>query len=253
MTVSIDGSICLWDTQGLCVASELNVLSIPCPALAVLLSDNRHIACAGHSSDVEIVDLWSLDVVATLSGKHQDWICSLFPLPQNEDSTSLLLTASVDGEIVFWMITFAQDNADPKSKNLSGRPPECIPLTSVMIEGGTILNAAVSPNLKTVLVVCAEKWILLTAANPRMLFEVPAPEGRQWCGGAFMHYNRVILWDKSEAFIYVLPSQADLHTISFVPISPSKFNSNASASNDSLFLPKVSKSFFNRKETNDIE
>ena len=51
--VSIDGSICIWDLHGLCVASENKVLAIPRPKHAVLLSDNRHIACAGFSSDIE--------------------------------------------------------------------------------------------------------------------------------------------------------------------------------------------------------
>ena len=136
----------------------------------------------------------------------------------------MLVSSSVDGEVVIWSLDLSKKNssATPELKRIpstiSLKPQsECIPFCSIIVEDGSPISVEVSPNMKCILVVCSDKWILYTASNPRVLFKVASPEGMQILGGSFVNYNRVIIWGKEKAYVYCLPDQDSIPIASFFP------------------------------------
>eukprot|EP00027_Filamoeba_sp_ATCC50430_P008805 CAMPEP_0168549782 /NCGR_PEP_ID=MMETSP0413-20121227/5285_1 /TAXON_ID=136452 /ORGANISM="Filamoeba nolandi, Strain NC-AS-23-1" /LENGTH=137 /DNA_ID=CAMNT_0008580189 /DNA_START=281 /DNA_END=690 /DNA_ORIENTATION=+ len=133
----------------------------------------NHIACAGHSTFIEIVNLRKLKVTLTLSA-HQHWITSLFATNLGVSYNPLLISAGSEGVIQFWSVKKGESD---------------VPLQTLSVQ--------LSPNSKAILIVTSEEWLLCTAKAGQEVCHVKCPEVGGWKGGVFFSNHICLVWSKA--------------------------------------------------------
>eukprot|EP01114_Cavostelium_apophysatum_P014603 TRINITY_DN3823_c0_g1_i3.p1 TRINITY_DN3823_c0_g1~~TRINITY_DN3823_c0_g1_i3.p1 ORF type:complete len:1445 (-),score=432.44 TRINITY_DN3823_c0_g1_i3:36-4370(-) len=200
ISVSSDGSLCIWSYyDGRCLMSFDKLLKCS-PTSLQLLPDGYHLACSGRHSDVEIVNLKTLKVSMSLSG-HQQWVTSIYAcdLKTGEAYSPILITASVD-VIQFWSMKKGEQEH---------------PLQSICLEIDEPLAIALAPNFRSLLIVTAKRWMLLTAKDHTEIANVPCPDS-EWVGGSFYGSRTVIVWSKEgNSYMYPIPSLGKAPPLSF--------------------------------------
>ncbi|KAL6041424.1 hypothetical protein QOT17_024947 [Balamuthia mandrillaris] len=198
VSLSEDGTLCAWDyTEGCCVDSvpqlfdRTSTEGMDSPTKMVTMPDNRHIACAGQSSLVFIVDLWTMKVVHKIK-RHSDWVIDLFScdLGGGMRHHPCLLSMGIDGILHFSSLlkvcgggnSGAADGSTAglaltsSSGSVSTLSPE-FALQTLCLSPDSALPVAVSvsPSLQTLLILTETHWLIYTMQSPRLLASVECP------------------------------------------------------------------------------
>lgn len=114
-------STCLLESS-ICNFSHLSVFKCS-PTTLKLLPDRRHIAAAGHSPHIEILDLATMKIVRRM-GPHQDWLVALDWCMHSR--TPMLVSISQDNLFRMWMLddellkgSDSSTSAQPKEEHLA--------------------------------------------------------------------------------------------------------------------------------------
>lgn len=101
VSVSIDGTLCIWSYyDGRCLACSERLLKCS-PTMLTILPSGYHVAVAGNHTDIEIVNLKKLKISAIMSA-HQTWVTSLFAA-QLRSGEPVLISGSAD-VVQFWSL-----------------------------------------------------------------------------------------------------------------------------------------------------
>jgi len=199
VSVSTDGTVCIWSYyDGRCLASAENLLKCS-PTTVILLPSGKHIACSGHHSDIEIVNLRQMKVSSVLSA-HQNWVKAIYACEPKEHGASPLLISASSDVIQFWSL----------KKNEMDHP-----IQSLCLDVGDPIAIALAPNMKSLLIVTSQRWLLLTARDHNEVANVPCPDS-EWVGGSFVSNRAVMIWSKEgNAYLYPIPRLEKAQPLSF--------------------------------------
>lgn len=217
ISVSIDGTLCIWNfSDGRCLACVEELL-MPYPTCITLLPSGTHIATCGRHYYIEVVSLKKLKISNKFLG-HTNWVTSLYACdlsPTQQVHSPMLISAGMDGIIQFWSLR----------KNDGG-----LPVQTFCFDIGTPLSVALSPDFKTLLVVSQQEFVIYTAKDSREVLSVPCPDPGGWKGGSYMNSRSVIVYSKEgNAYLYTIPRLEKAALLSFatmdMPKQPTKMNS----------------------------
>lgn len=195
VTLSIDGTLCIWNlTDGRCMAIETYLLNSE-PTCCCVLPGKQSIVVAGQTQ-IEIVDLEKLRVIRVLEG-HTEWIQTLdnglLPsLPDTEKITTLL-SVGRDTCVRYWTTkNNGEWNQEPSYEYISKY------IDPVMI--------CHSANWNIIVLVTEKKWMIYQFHNQKPLFEIDSPEGKHFRGAKFVSEKHLFLYtDEGIGLLYELP------------------------------------------------
>jgi len=198
VSVSNDGTLCIWSFyDGRCLACAEKLLKCS-PTMLTILPSGYHVAVAGNHTDIEIVNLKKLKISKIMSA-HQTWVTSLFAA-ELRSGEPVLISGSAD-VIQFWSL----------KKNETDHP-----IQSLCLDITEPLSIALAPNARSVLIVTAKRWLLVTARDHKEVANVLCPDS-EWSGGSFVSNRAVMIWSKEgNAFLYPIPRLEKSIPLSFV-------------------------------------
>lgn len=198
-----NGELCLWDTDdGICIQTN----TVPGMHLALLsfhvaigTGKEWRVVCYGSYSDIFVLDALSLEVLYTLCAPSAtNWIsaaCVVRPARRPED---VVVAVSLSGMLNIWMLkatieskysepTYNQELMEVKNSKATGIC--CNPFTQ-----------------RSILIVCAEEWLMYDAGDFKFLATVSSPPGQVWMGGDFVAADCVLIWTRDgKSYLYKLP------------------------------------------------
>eukprot|EP01117_Protostelium_nocturnum_P009691 TRINITY_DN3461_c0_g1_i1.p1 TRINITY_DN3461_c0_g1~~TRINITY_DN3461_c0_g1_i1.p1 ORF type:complete len:1249 (-),score=384.08 TRINITY_DN3461_c0_g1_i1:37-3783(-) len=206
ISVSIDGTVCLWSvSDGSCLAAAEKALKCMPTSMTVLPNQNL-VAFAGHRTFIEIFSIKTFTVTSTFAA-HQTWInclvsCDLSRSPQQP--YPVLISAGADGTIQFFSMKEGETEWET-------------PLQTLCLEIDQPLSMSISSNFKLLLVISSQRWIIYTAKAGKEVMSVQCPDIGGWKGGVFTSLQTVIVWSKEgNGYVYNIPSTPHAVALSFV-------------------------------------
>jgi WD40 repeat protein len=149
LSVTLDGTITVWSyADGACLAILEKLVKCH-PTMMSVLPNGKHVAFAGHSSDIEIVNIKKAKVKTVLSA-HTNWVTSLFACDLRgavgkESVNPVLVSASQDGVLNFWSLR---------------RNESLHPMQTAVVEKGEPISIQLAANAKSLIVVTSQKLMV---------------------------------------------------------------------------------------------
>lgn len=203
--VSLEGTLTIWSSaDGQCLACRQRVFKCV-PRFMKLLPDQKRIAVAGYSSDIEILELSSLKVTQRMADP-EDWIIALDICRLN--NMTVLFTMNAMGTARFWTVDDGSRNSvGPEAHNKDSS----LPIQTLCLGVENPIGVSFSPNDNRFVIFNRMYWTLFNVGLSQTVTTIRCPEKTgQIVNAKFVDNNTVVVWTKAGVG-YVYSMSAIVH------------------------------------------